>query len=130
MDRKLKATILYSHLPTLICLLSPARGYHLTPAPMRARVADQILYIHAEDVPPYKKTGSIVRNTYFWALQSIAVRAHRDREWEFDAEVWIALERMLTHFTASGYLGLRETQLEFDPDAEIPASLRPVATWI
>jgi hypothetical protein len=97
---------------------------------MRARVADQVLYIHAEDVPPYRKQGSIVRNTYFWALQSIAVRAYRDREWEFDAEVWIALERMLSHFMASGYLGLRETQLEFDADADIPPLLKPVATWL
>jgi hypothetical protein len=97
---------------------------------VRAKVIDQVLYIHHEDVPPYKKTGSVVRNTYFWALQSIAVRAYRDRDWEFDAEVWVALERMLSHFMASGYLGLRETQLEFDPDATIPPLLKPVATWI
>jgi hypothetical protein len=97
---------------------------------MRARIDNDILYLHAEDVPVYKKTGSIVRNSYFWALRSIAVRSVRDREWEYEIEVWYALARMLTFFTESGYLGLRETQLEFAPDGEIPPLLRSAATWL
>jgi hypothetical protein len=97
---------------------------------MRARIQDDVLYIHAEDVPPYKKGGSIVRNSYFWAMQSIAARAKRDREWEYESEVWFALARMLDSYTMSGYLGLSETQLEFDPECEIPAILKPVSTWL
>jgi hypothetical protein len=97
---------------------------------MRVRIEDDILYIHAEDVPAYKKTGSIVRNSYFWALRSIAVRSVRDRDWEYEIEVWYALARMLVFFTESGYLGLRETQLEFEQDCEIPDLLRSAATWL
>jgi hypothetical protein len=97
---------------------------------MRARIQDDILYIHAEDVPPYKKGGSVVRNSYFWALQSIAARAKRDRDWEYEAEVWLALSRMLESFTMSGYLGLSETQLGFDQSSDIPAVLKPVSTWL
>ncbi|MFM2028138.1 MAG: hypothetical protein RLZZ339_2855, partial [Cyanobacteriota bacterium] len=37
---------------------------------MRAIAKDDILYIHHEDVPVYKKGGSVVRNSYFWALKS------------------------------------------------------------
>jgi hypothetical protein len=96
---------------------------------MRVRIEDDILYLHAEDVPPYKKGGPVVRNNYFWALRSISCRALRDREWEYEAEVWFALQRLLLCFMESGYLGIKETQLEFDPDAEIPAVLRSVATW-
>jgi hypothetical protein len=97
---------------------------------MRARIVDQILYIAYEDVPIYKKTGSIVRNSYFWALRSIAAQARRERDWEYDAEVWLALQRLLLSFTESGYLRLSETQLEFPLEqGEIPALLRPVATW-
>jgi hypothetical protein len=97
---------------------------------MRARIVDQILYLHAQDVPIYKKTGSIVRNSYFWALRSIAAQSRRERDWEYDAEVWQALQRMLLSFTESGYLRLSETQLEFPLDqGEIPAVLRSVATW-
>lgn len=96
---------------------------------MRAKIQDQIVFIHHEDVPAYKKGGSIVRNSYFWALKSIAVRATRQRDWEFDSEVWPALQRMLLSFTESGYLGLRETQLEFPVEVEIPSVLKPVATW-
>ncbi|HIK18588.1 MAG TPA: hypothetical protein IGS53_25365 [Leptolyngbyaceae cyanobacterium M33_DOE_097] len=97
---------------------------------MRARLDKEILFIHHEDVPPYKKGGSIVRNSYFWALKSIAAMAKRDRDWEFDAEVWVALQRMLLSFGESGYLGLSETILEF-PAAEtsIPPALRAVSTW-
>ena len=71
----------------------------------------------------------MVRNSYFWALKSIADRAPFSKEWEFEERVWIALTRMLTSFAESGYLGLRETQLEFDPDDDIPTELRAMATW-
>jgi hypothetical protein len=97
---------------------------------MRVRIDNDILYIHAEDVPPYKKGGSVVRNSYFWALRSIAARSRRDHEWEYEPDVWFALNRMLLCFMESGYLGLRETQLEFDPDSEIPAPLRNSSTWL
>ncbi|MFM2430514.1 MAG: hypothetical protein RLZZ511_1727 [Cyanobacteriota bacterium] len=96
---------------------------------MRVRIENGILYIHAEDVPPYKKGGSVVRNSYFWALRSIAARAMRERDWEYEPEVWFALNRMLLSFMESGYLGLSETQLEFDPDSEIPPELRSASTW-
>lgn len=97
---------------------------------MRARVEDQIVFLHHEDVPIYKKGGSVVRNSYFWALRSIADFANRDRDWEYEAEVWPALQRMLLSFAESGYLGLSETILEFPPDqGEIPPGLRAVSTW-
>lgn len=96
---------------------------------MRARLEDEIIYIHAEDVPQYKKGGSVVRNSYFWALKSIAARTSRDRDWEFDPEVWVALQRLLLSFSESGYLGLRETQLEFPVAVAIPPEVKPVATW-
>ncbi|MEO1623208.1 MAG: hypothetical protein AAFU53_19520, partial [Cyanobacteria bacterium J06632_3] len=82
---------------------------------MRARIENGVLYLNNEDVPNYKKKGSVVRNSYFWALKSIADRAPFQKEWEFEERVWIALDRMLTSFAESGYLGLRETQLEFEP---------------
>lgn len=97
---------------------------------MRARIEHQVLFLEQEDVPKYKKTGSVVRNSYFWALRSIAVQARRDRDWEYDAEVWLALQRMLLTFTESGYLGLKETLLEFSTDQEVPAVLQPVSTWL
>ncbi|NJN86566.1 MAG: hypothetical protein HC881_09940 [Leptolyngbyaceae cyanobacterium SL_7_1] len=97
---------------------------------MRARIEDQILFLHGDDVPPYKKQGSMVRNSYFWALKSIAGRAHRQSDWEYEEEVWLALQRVLMSFTESGYLGLKETMLEFSIEqGEIPSVLRPVATW-
>lgn len=96
---------------------------------MRSHIKDDILFIHHEDLPDYKKQGSVVRNTYFWALKAIAAHAPYERDWEFDAEVWVALQRMLLSFAESGYLGLRETLLEFPVDSEIPAPLRTVATW-
>jgi hypothetical protein len=96
---------------------------------MRARIQDHILYLHHEDVPAYKKGGSVVRNSYFWALRAIAVRSVRQHDWEYDAEVWLALQRMLLSFAESGYLGLRETLLEFSPEDQIPAILKPIATW-
>lgn len=97
---------------------------------MRARLDNQIVLIHHEDLPTYKKGGSVVRNSYFWALKSIAAVAPYQGDWEYEADVWLALQRMLCAFAASGYLGLHETMLEFPPDqGEIPALLRPVATW-
>ncbi len=44
--------------------------------------------------------------------------------------VWPALGRMLMSFTESGYLGYRETVLEFTDDVAIPDALRPVGTWV
>ena len=96
---------------------------------MRAKIRNQVVFIHQEDVPPYKKQGSVVRNSYFWALKSIADRAGFNRDWEFDESVWIALARLLMSFTESGYLGYRETLLEFHPEDTIPAELKTVATW-
>jgi hypothetical protein len=96
---------------------------------MRSHIKDDILFVHHEDLPDYKKQGSVVRNTYFWALKAIAAHAPYERDWEFDPEVWVALQRMLLSFAESGYLGLRETLLEFPVDSEIPESLRIVATW-
>lgn len=96
---------------------------------MRCRIDFPILLMHREDVPPYKKQGSVVRNSYFWALRSIADDARLGLDWAFDESVWPALYRMLISFAASGYLGDRETLLEFPADAEIPEVLRPVGTW-
>ncbi len=97
---------------------------------MRARLEQGILYLHHEDVPNYKKGGSVVRNSYFWALRSIAASAQRHKDWEYEEEVWVALQRMLLSFAESGYLGLRETQLEFPIEqGEIPQALRAIATW-
>lgn len=97
---------------------------------MRARIENQVVFIHADDVPFYKKKGSVVRNTYFWALRSIAGRSPREGDWEYESEVWLALQRLLLSFAESGYLGLRETQLEFHPDDSIPSILKPVSTWL
>ena len=96
---------------------------------MRARIDNSVLFICNEDTPPYKKKGSVVRNSYFWALKSISDRAPFQKDWEFEERVWIALVRMLIAFAESGYLGLKETQLEFDPNDTIPELLRPVSTW-
>lgn len=95
---------------------------------MRANLQDDIISIHHEDVPAYKKGGSVVRNSYFWALKSIACHAPRGRDWEFDCEVWVALSRMLLAFAQSGYLPFHETCLEFPPQVVIPESLRDVST--
>jgi hypothetical protein len=97
---------------------------------MRARLDDQIIYLHEDDVPLFKKGGSVVRNSYFWALRAIAAYAPRQGEWEYEAEVWLALKRVLLAFQESGYLGLSETQIEFPVDQyEIPEVLRDVSTW-
>lgn len=97
---------------------------------MRARIENEIVFLNHEDVPVFKKGGSVVRNSYFWALRSIAAQVPRYRDWEYEAEVWLALRRMLLAFAESGYLGLRETLLEFPVEqGEIPAVLQPVSTW-
>ena len=97
---------------------------------MRATIKDEILCIHSEDIPHYKKGGSVVRNSYFWALKSISCYARRGADWEFDPPVWLALNRMLLAFTESGYLGDAETILEFATDEPIPEALRSVSTWL
>ncbi|NET00612.1 MAG: hypothetical protein F6K62_02005 [Sphaerospermopsis sp. SIO1G2] len=97
---------------------------------MRARIENQVLFIHKEDIPEFKKGGSVVRNSYFWALRSIAGRAKRGSDWEYESEVWLALTRMLMSFIESGYLGYRETTLEFPlSQGEIPSILKDVSTW-
>ncbi|ACK70525.1 conserved hypothetical protein [Gloeothece citriformis PCC 7424] len=97
---------------------------------MRVYFKDEILCIHAEDLPSYKKGGSVVRNSYFWALKSISCYARRGVDWEFDPPVWVALSRMLLSFAESGYLGDSETILEFPIDTQIPDVLRSVSTWL
>ncbi|ABB57982.1 hypothetical protein [Synechococcus elongatus] len=97
---------------------------------MRAWIQGNVLYIHEEDAPTYRKTGGMVRNSYFWALKSIAARARRDRPWEFEAEIWPALQRMLLSFLESGYLSLTEVQLSFKTDQPIPENLRSVSTYL
>jgi hypothetical protein len=97
---------------------------------MRAHIDNDVLYIHPDDIPSYKKTGSIVRNSYFWALKSIAGRTRSDKPWEFEIEVWFALNRMLLSFAEAGYLGTSETQLEFPENHEIPSVIRSVSTWL
>lgn len=97
---------------------------------MKAYIKEDILYINYEDLPNYKKGGSVVRNSYFWALKSIACYAKRGCDWEYDQAVWIALSRLLLSFTESGYLGYSETILEFPLDNQIPDCLRSVSTWL
>lgn len=97
---------------------------------MRAKIDSEVLLIHKDDLPPYKKNGSIVRNSYFWALKSIAGRCPYGDNWEYEAEVWFAVQRMLISFTESGYLGLSETVLEFPQGTEVPPELRSVSSWI
>ncbi|MBE9115010.1 hypothetical protein IQ249_03765 [Lusitaniella coriacea LEGE 07157] len=97
---------------------------------MKVSIADDILSIHHEDVPPYKKGGSVVRNTYFWALKSIACYAPKGGDWEFDAVVWVALKRILLSFQQSGYLRDRETVLEFPDVLLIPEELRAVSSYL
>lgn len=96
---------------------------------MKAYLKDEILVIDQEDLPPYKKGGSVVRNSYFWALKSIACYARKECNWEFDQVVWVALSRILLSFSESGYLGYSETILEFPLDTPIPDALRSVSTW-
>ncbi|GAB4378112.1 MAG: hypothetical protein Kow00121_29290 [Elainellaceae cyanobacterium] len=97
---------------------------------MRAWIDNDVLFLHRDDVPQYKKKGSVVRNTYFWALRAIAGRANFGQEWEYESEVWLALRRVLLSFTESGYLGLSETILEFPLEqGEIPPVFRLVSTF-
>jgi hypothetical protein len=95
---------------------------------MKAIIKYNILYINKEDLPQYQKGKSIVRNNYFWALKSISDYAPMNGDWEFSIEIWIALNRMLLFFTNSGYLGYRETMLEFSDDTLIPDILRSSST--
>ena len=97
---------------------------------MRVDLKNDILIINQEDLPSYKKTGSIVRNSYFWALKSIACYTAKGCDWEFDRPVWIALSRMLLSFSQSGYLGGSETLLEFSSATQIPEELRSVSTCL
>jgi hypothetical protein len=97
---------------------------------MKARIEQEILMIEQEDLPQFKTRGSVVRNSYFWALRAIAGYAPRHGDWEYEAEVWLALKRVLLAFQESGYLGLSETQLAFAPEVmDIPDVLRAVSTW-
>ena len=97
---------------------------------MKAWIEDDILYIDKENVPEFKKGRSIVRNNYFWALKSISDYAPMNGHWEFSSEVWTALNRMLIFFYNSGYLGTKETILEFSSEGIIPPQLRSVATTL
>ncbi|VEP16612.1 conserved hypothetical protein [Hyella patelloides LEGE 07179] len=97
---------------------------------MKVTLQDDILLICYDDLPPYKKGGSVVRNSYFWALKSISCYTPRGKDWEYDRDVWVALSRMLLSFAESGYLGDREITLEFPEDTPIPPELRSVATWL
>ncbi len=97
---------------------------------MRASIKDEIIYINCEDLPHYKKGGSIVRNSYFWSLKSISCYCVRGKDWEYDRDVWVALSRMLNSFSQSGYLSAVETILEFPPTQQIPSILRSVSTWL
>ena len=96
---------------------------------MRVTLQDNILSIAREDLPEYKKGGSVVRNSYFWALKAIACYSSRTKDWEYDPEVWVALSRMLISFSESGYLGDRETSLEFPDDTPIPPELRAISSY-
>jgi hypothetical protein len=97
---------------------------------MKVCLREDIVIIDREDLPEYKKGGSVVRNSYFWALKSIACYSAKGCNWEFDREVWIALARMLLSFAQSGYLGTSETLLEFPEDTPIPDDLRAVSTCL
>ena len=97
---------------------------------MKVTLQDDILFIANADLPQYKKGGSVVRNSYFWALKSIACYTSRTQDWEYDSVVWVALSRMLLAFAESGYLGDRETSLEFPEHIPIPETLRSVSTWL
>jgi hypothetical protein len=97
---------------------------------MKALIDKDILFINQQDLPSYKKEGSVVRNSYFWALKSISCYSGKGKDWEFDSEVWLALARMLLFFSQSGYLGNSETILEFSLDSQIPEVLRSVSTWL
>lgn len=97
---------------------------------MRAKIENMVLFLNKEDVPEFKKGGSVVRNSYFWALRSIAGQASRYRDWEYESEVWLALSRMLLSFSESGYLSLKETILEFPrSQLEIPDVLSSISSW-
>jgi hypothetical protein len=94
---------------------------------VKVHFKDNIIAITAEDLPIYKKTGSIVRNNFFWALKSISCHAPKGQDWEFDPDVWVALVRLLIFFGQSGYLATSETILEFESEEVIPEVLSSVA---
>ena len=97
---------------------------------MKAKIENDVVFLHSEDIPQFKKQGSIVRNNYFWALKAIAGNTPYGGDWEYESEVWLALRRVLLAFAESGYLGLSETTLEFPADSgEIPEPFRGIATW-
>ncbi|MBF2055909.1 MAG: hypothetical protein IGQ45_01535 [Cyanobacterium sp. T60_A2020_053] len=95
---------------------------------MRCYIQSNILYVNQEDLPKYKKNGSIVRNSYFWALKSICGYSPSHGDWEFEEDIWMALARMLLFFANSGYLGDSETILEFEDHVIIPDVLRAMAS--
>jgi hypothetical protein len=97
---------------------------------MKVTLQDDILLICYDDLPQYKKGGSIVRNSYFWALKAISCYTPWEKDWEYDRDVWVALTRMLLSFAESGYLSDREVRLEFSEDTPIPEELRSVSTWL
>jgi hypothetical protein len=97
---------------------------------MKVILKDDLIVIDRDDLPEYKKGGSVVRNSYFWALKSISCYSGRNCNWEFDREVWVALTRMLLLFAQSGYLGHSETVLEFPDNMPIPDILRSISTYI
>jgi hypothetical protein len=97
---------------------------------MKVILKDDLIVINRDDLPEYKKGGSVVRNSYFWALKSISCYSGKKCDWEFDREVWVALTRMLLLFAQSGYLGHSETVLEFPENMPIPDILRSVSTYI
>ena len=96
---------------------------------MKAKIENDVIFIDKDDLPQFKKQGSVVRNNYFWALKAIAGNTPYGGDWEYESEVWLALRRVLLAFAESGYLGLSETTLEFPNGGEIPIEFRGIATW-
>ena len=97
---------------------------------MNVILQDDILLINYDDLPKYKKGGSVVRNSYLWALKSISCYTPWEKDWEYDRDVWVAYPRMLLSFAESGYLGDREVMLKFSENTPIPEELSSVATWL
>ncbi len=54
---------------------------------MRARIENNVLFLHNEDLAEFKKGGSVVRNSYFWALGLIASHSRRYNDWEYEYDV-------------------------------------------
>ena len=53
---------------------------------MKVWLKENILIIATEDLPPFKKGGSVVRNNYFWALKAISCYARKEQEIAFNAQ--------------------------------------------